>query len=379
MNQHRTTILLCIIMALYSCDTPQHDNHDIYINSFNEESNISFWDKVFTDYQVIPLELDSACLGVPGLLKMRAYEGKILICDGYTGSVFLINNDGSLVSHISKIGRGPGEYNMLQSGVFYDSRVYVLADETKVIQYSIEGDYISQTSLGQSAQDFITLKDGDFAFMTPRYEGDNNIEDRIVVMNSLLKPTRRFFPTEYQLYYYGSHFSRVYDQEDEFLYIQPWARIDKCNNNSIITTYHIDLHGKGYPDKLLKSDDWEEIYRIMEDTPEIFYITDAFENESYLLLTICMMSYASESRVGYWLINKADWSSRIEYFEYEGSEMAFMGFPLMLTPDNEVVFICNLAEFNTIMTKDSLRKVANAVLPFSSKNEQIMLICKISN
>lgn len=372
-------IFLLSVVFFFSCATEDKEVCDVYINSFSEESNVSFWNQVFTDYRVIPLDLNGAVLGTPVLLKMKVSDGKTLICDGQTGSIFLINENGDLVSHISKVGRGPGEYNMLQSVAYRDSSIYVLADEREVLEYTIEGEFISQSSFGQSAQDFIVLKDGDIVFMIPRYEGENNIDNRIIVTDSSLKPIRGFFPAEYQLYYYGSHFSRIYDKEDEFLYIQPWSRIDKCSRDSIITTYHFDLHGKGYPENLLKSDDWEQILAIMEETPEIYYIADAFENQNYLFVTICLLSYAEEKRIGYWLINKTDWSSRIEVFDYGGEEMAFMGFPLMLTPDNEVVFICNMSSFDAITTKESLRKVSNVVRPFSNENEQIMLICKISN
>ena len=361
-----------------SCTTKQKDLCDVYINSFAEETNTSFWNNVFTDIRAIPLDLNGALLGTSTLLRMRASGEKLLISDVQTGSAFLLNSDGSLFSRISKIGRGPGEYSVLQSCAYRDNSVFILADDTEVLEYSIKGDYITQATLSQSAHDFIFLKEKrDIAFLIPRYEGEEDIEDRLVITDSSFQPIKSYFPEEYQLYYYGSHLSPVYDEDDAFLCIQPWPRIDKCNRDSIMMSYHFDLHGKDYPEKLLQSDDWEEILGVMEDTDEIYYIEDAFENRNYLLLSIIMMSKAEEKKSGYWLINKKDWSSRIEYFEYGGAEMSFFGMPLMLTPSNEVVFICNLSEREAIVGGDAFKSVTEAVQSYP--NDHIMLMCKISD
>ena len=371
-----TFFLFTSAFLICSCNREQISNSDVYIDSFSEESNTSFFDRVFSDIKVIPLDLGDSILGSHLRLSFKEEDDRLLITDQETGSVFLLNRDGTLVSSFTKVGRGPGEYTYLQSGAYHDKHVFVLADGNHFYEYSEQGDFLNAFELEQSAHDFVFLDDTFFTFFVPRYEGENVDEDRLVTLDTHFQRIGSFFPMSFQLYTYRSHLTRVSGEDNHFLCIQPWPRVDKCDQESVKITYRFDFHGKEYPQKLLEQDSYEAILDILTTTPEIYYIADAFENPQFLLISLFQLVNGIETRVGWWLINKTERTSQIEYFEYTGTVFSALGMPVLLTQDDKVLLLCDIVALNDIVRQHPYTKIAEQIKGISS--QQVLLLCTIS-
>ena len=371
-------LLLTLCLTAISCATKKPLSTDIYIDSFSEESNISFFNDIFSDIEVITLDLGGRLLGYPSLVNLKEIDGHYLIADRDNETVFLLDQDGSLITFLSKMGRGPGEYSHIQSAEYANHHIYLLVDGKSILEYSEEGEFLNQHTFSWSASDFIAYDDNVFTFLISRLEGEEGaVVNRIALLDKEFQMKSSFFPMPYQLYTYGSHLQRV-SGEEEFLCIQQWPQIDKCNKGTIVKTYHLDLHGKEYPETLLRQNDYEDILNLLIDTPEIYYISDAFENSKYLLLSVSNLVHGDESRWGWWLIDKTNKSSRIEYFDNDSSEFTTFGQPILLTEDDKVIFLCDSDNLDDLLNQKNFSSIRNKISQPLSLGNQIMLMCTIS-
>ena len=371
-------ILLILCLTAISCATKKPLSPDIYIDSFSEESNISFFNDIFSDIEVITLDLGGRLLGDPSLVDLKEIDGHYLIADRDNETVFLLNQDGSLITFLSKMGRGPGEYSHIQSAEYANHHIYLLVDGKSILEYSEKGEFLNQHTLSWSATDFIAYDDNDFICFISRLEGEgDSAVNRIALLDKEFQMKSSFYPMSYQLFTYGNHLQRV-SGEEEFLCIQQLPQIDKCNKETIVKTFHLNLHGKEYPETLLDQNDFEDILNILIDTPEIYYISDAFENSKYLLLSVSNLVHGDEARWGLWLIDKTRNSSRIEYFDVDSSEFTTLGLPVLLTEEGKVIFLCDSDNLNDLLNQKSFSSIRNKIAQPLSLGNQIMLMCTIS-
>jgi len=367
---------LCLpSILLLSCKADVGDPSHVLIDSFSEKSTASFIEDVYSDVRLVPLELDGHLLGSSMLMLLeQAGEGYILT-DRQSQAGYLFNPDGSLRTYISKVGRGPGEYNSLEHVKYQDHKIVALADGDHVIEYSEAGDLIRESFLDYDFMDFQLFRDKGAAFLVSRSDGEDEVCDRIIFTDTLFQKTASFFPQAFQLFNYESHLSRVGD--DEYLYVPVTStQIYQCRMDEVVKTYDIDLHGKEFPDSILKADDFEVMLDVMMRTPEIYYVPQAFENQDFLLLGLGNIIDGEDKDSGVWLIDLKDMSSRIEYCEQKSVEYSFFGPPQMLTPDNEVVFICDLSLYDEV--KNSVPGLSRYDSLFADcPSDSALLFCKI--
>ena len=112
---------------------------------------------------------------------------------------------------------------------------------------------------------------------------------------------------------------------------------------------------------------------ISTTTPEIYYIADAFENPQFLLISLFQLVNGIETRVGWWLINKTERTSQIEYFEYTGTVFSALGMPVLLTQDDKVLLLCDIVALNDIVRQHPYTKIAEQIKGISS--QQVLLLC----
>jgi hypothetical protein len=372
-----TFALMAISM---SCGQNTAENSsDLEINSFSEESNMSFFNDLISEIKATPLNTGDILMGTSGAFKMTKADNKFLITDLQTNSVFLFNDDGTLITHISKVGRGPGEYTGIQSSVFSNHKIIALADNGHIIEYSEDGEFEKESFLETSVSDFCLLDDGLFAFLVPLNEGESDIEDRVIIADSSYKQIKSFSSQQYQLYDFGSSLSKVQNDGDSFLHIQACSpRIEKCNNEGVINSYNINLHGKEFPESFVRAEDYDNLFNILTSTPEIYSILNAYENQDYLLFAVCFMSDGEEKEIGLWLLNKNDYSSNIEYINLSDNLFSFIGPPLMLTRNNEVVFICDASMYESVREDYPKFNALNTIISANPDNK-IMLTCKLGH
>ena len=377
MKTHFGAFIIPVIL-FFACSPKQRDLSNAYIDSFSEESDADFFREVFSDIRAIPMDLADHLLGSNAFLRFEKADDGFLLTDRQAGSIYLLDGDGSLLTHISKIGRGPGEYNEIQHAVYKNHSIIVLADGSHVIEYSESGDLVKEAVFEEWFADLAPLEENGYALFEYRDCGENEVEDRIIITDSAFVKKRSFLPLEYQLFNYGALTFGVVGENGRYLCVQQSCPvIYKCDRDTVITTYTFDLHKKEFPAKMLEADDYETILEVLMGTPDMYGIASAFENRDYLLLALSHLVDGDESRIGHWLINKKDLESRIEYQDLKGPLFEFFGPPQLLTADNEVVYVCEASLYDTVMDLiPGLSDVANVFQEGSPDN--VLLFCKIA-
>lgn len=347
----------------------------VEINSFSDKSNASFFGEVYSDVRLLPLDLDGHLLGSSSQLSLDKADDAYLITDMQTGALLLFDADGALKTYISKVGRGPGEYNYLQTCKYRDHKMLALADDMRIIEYTEDGELSAEYPLDNYYMDLLLSGNEGATLLLSRSGGEEEVCDRIIFTDDSFQKTSSFFPQAFQLFTFGSHLTKLDD--DAYLYVPlSEPKVYKFRGNELVTTFEFNFRGKGFPESFLKSDDWEVMLEVMTNTPEIYYVGEAFENGDYLLFGLGNIINGEDRDRGLWLIDKKDMSSQIEYYDYKGSPFAFFGPPQILTPDNEIVFVCDVSLYDDV--KDSIPGLSRYAALFENcPSDNALLFCKI--
>ena len=362
-------------IIMLSCKAGGGDPSVVDIDSFSDKGNASFFEEVYTDMMLLPLDLDDHLLGSSHQLHLEQADDGYVITDMQTEAILLLGPDGSLKTYVSKVGRGPGEYNYLQTCKYRDHKMIALADDSHVIEYTEDGELSAEYTLDYAFADLMLSDNGGAVMLMSRYDGEEEVCDRIIFTDDSYRQTSSFFPLGFQLFNFGSHLTKL--SGDEYFYVPlSMPQVFKCRGNEVVTTYNFDFRGKGFPEAFLKSDDWEVIYDVMMSTPEIYYVGGAFETPDFLLFCLGSIIDGDDKDYGLWLIDRRDMSSKIEYYDRNGSEYGFFGPPQMLTPDNEVVYVCDVSLYDDV--KDTVPGLSRYASLFEDcPSDYALLFCRI--
>ena len=370
---------LPLLLALaVSCGTDKKSGEgETRLDSFSAESNASFFQDVYSDVRIIPIQFDGDVLGSSLNVSLKEKEDRYILVDQVTQTVFSFDRDGKPLGRISKPGRGPGEYNQLVSCDYADGKYIVLADGGHIIEYDAQGDMLREFFLERQLMD-VAVVDGTPVLLVSRIDGETEeVADRILVCDASYQPQSSFCPEGIQFFNYNSVLTPVAGEAGSFLYVEPVSeQLHKCNKEGILHTYKVDFNGKAMPDKLRTADDYEVILNTLEGEPDIFCYEKAFENENHLLLAVEHLESGSETEIAHWLVDKRDGSSRIEYMDYDGELFSFLGVPMLLTEQDEVVYAVDTEMLDAaIAAVPSLAAVKDS-LP-ASFSGPALLVCKI--
>ncbi|MCR5018541.1 MAG: 6-bladed beta-propeller [Bacteroidales bacterium] len=366
-----------VALATACGQAPQGAADEILIDSFSTKTNASFFQNVYSDIRVLPLDTGGEAMGGSLSLSLEEADGKYLVTDLGTGSIYAFGRDGSLLQRISKVGRGPGEYSNLHASTFVGDKTVVLADGGHIIEYDAQGEMVRDCTLDRELAD-IAIVAGKPVLLVSRVDGDPAAEtDRILVCNASYQPESSFCPQGFQLFNFESNLTAVAGSKEKFLYVESLStQLRKCSTDGVSFTYNLDFKGKGVPEAILESVDYEEILRVMEETPDMYLYFRAFENDDYLLLVLQHLVRSEDTEAATWLIDKDDWSSRIEYMDYKGDAFGFLGVPQSLTEQDEVVYAVDTEMLDAaVAAVPSLAAVKDS-LP-ASFSGPALLVCKI--
>ena len=370
---------LPLLLALaVSCGTDKNSGAgETRLDTFSAKSNASFFQDVYSDVRIIPIQLDGEVLGSSLNVSLKEKEDRYILVDQVTQTVFSFDRTGKPLGRIRKPGRGPGEYSQLVSCDYADGKYTVLADGGHIIEYDAQGDMLREFFLERDLMD-VAVVDGSPVLLASRIDGEEDAEaDRILVCDASYQPQSSFCPEGFQLFNYSSVLTPVAGEEGSFLYVEPIStQLYKCNKEGILHTYVVDFNGKAMSEKLRNADDYEVILGVLESEPDIFCYEKAFENGNHLLLAVEHLESGSETEIAHWLVDKRDGSSRIEYMDYDGELFGFLGVPMLLTEQDEVVYVVDTEMFDAAVAAVPSLAAVKGSLP-ASFSGPALLVCKI--
>ena len=355
------------------------DDGKVVIDSFSTKTNASFFQDVYSDIRVVPLQTGDIALGTSGGLQLKDEGGKYILTDAEANAIYTFDHSGKLLGRIMKVGRGPGEYMQLAACEYHDGKYIALVDGGRVIEYDGQGELIREIAQEHDLMD-LAIVEGQPVLLVSRVDGDPaEVSDKILVCNADYQPVSSFCPQGFQLFNYASKLVPVVGALGTFLYLEPVStQLHKCNKDGIISTYDLDLKGKAVPDAILHADDFEKMLAVMENTPDMYCCSRVFENDNYLLLSLEYLSNGVESLRGQWLIDKRDGSSRTEYLDYGDEFFGFLGLPQQLTARDEVVYIVDTELLDAALADaPALAAVKDGLV--AAAGGPALLFCKIKD
>lgn len=193
-------LYLILLLSSACTDSRQYDYYTIELEELKAEALLI--DSIFNVEKIIRLQSSEAS-SINQISKVSFSEDRIVIADKFGNSVLLFDGDGSFLGRISGKGRGPGEYLRL-SDVYVDfdnDRIYIMdgCEAQKVLVYSLDGAFISETSFEFCANSFTKLDGQYFAFFltVDRYKENCESFPTLLITDAL-----------FQEQWSGIHFSK---------------------------------------------------------------------------------------------------------------------------------------------------------------------------
>ncbi|HTN22269.1 MAG TPA: 6-bladed beta-propeller [Pelobium sp.] len=181
---------LILIAPLLSCNVADSDKslptvngNTVHINP--RASDKTEFSKVVTNIKYIQLETNSNCL-VSNIDKVLYKKGLYYIWDSRFNTLTIFNDKGRYISNIGAIGRAPGEFLSIHDVEFSkdSSSIYLLSsDSEKLIEYNLEGKYISDIKTNLRASNFGILNN-DFYFFTNKNVTSNSENYNLIRTNA---------------------------------------------------------------------------------------------------------------------------------------------------------------------------------------------------
>lgn len=138
---HYSFWLILSLLLASGCNRtllPECENFEFPLASDWDE--LGFFDNI-ESYDVIKLEaVEEATIGT--IDKVVFYDGNLYVLDKKRRRIVIFDNQGTYVSKIDRVGRGPGEYLQIDDFDIHDGKVYLLA-WGKVQRCSLSGEYES--------------------------------------------------------------------------------------------------------------------------------------------------------------------------------------------------------------------------------------------
>ena len=180
MRNHVCHSLLSVLIILsVSCSNKHYEPgaNEIYVDFengsptvINSEDDLFNYSNYLDSVLYIPLETSENCL--IGNVNDLHLANDMLFVEADFKSVFVFDLNGKLLSKVSKIGRGHGEYGKLAwfdvNPTNNEISIYDVTSH-RILVYSVEGDFIRQFTLEHIPRDFCVLPNGNYLFYTPDY------------------------------------------------------------------------------------------------------------------------------------------------------------------------------------------------------------------
>lgn len=137
---------LIFLLSLISCSSGDNGGNEIFI--FQNKLEIYFTSKFISDVKFIPLETNEDCI-IGNISKVLFSKGKYYILDSKSAKqIFVFDSLGKFLTHIGKIGKGPGEFIRPVDFCIDNKANYILIIDAdrKIIKADLNGNFILEKS-----------------------------------------------------------------------------------------------------------------------------------------------------------------------------------------------------------------------------------------
>lgn len=186
---------IVLIMCFAACNRQQEwPVQQIDLSQISENDiKLNLSEFIDTLFYIIPEAVDSGIIGTYN--KVIIKNDTIVIADNF-GSVFVYSISGTYINSFNYKGRGPGEYTRITDIEFYNGRIYILDNTTKMHSYNVSGEFLGGVSTPELPEYFMEAYGYLFNYTVPPWLKMNDYY-RFSVYDYKLNKVNSFYRTYY--------------------------------------------------------------------------------------------------------------------------------------------------------------------------------------
>jgi len=310
---------------------------------------------------LIPLEHTDKLIGK--IDKFIVTKENFIILDTYTSkAIFIFSKLGKIKKVISKIGKGPGEY-VMPINCFFDEKkqkLYVL-DLTlrKVIEYNINGEFISEFKIPFGSFSFTKTLNGNFLFSAGTFT-DQNKGFEFLTTDSLGNSLNKSFKlaVAFTNLNIGNN-KEIYFQKDSIFVVPKFANtIFRFINGSLEPILKLDFGRYKIPVNFFKEDESKnkKISKLM-NSEFVYSLSNFSATENYFIFTIF-----SEKHNHLFFINRKTNDYTSGYIIID--DIKYLGFPQTFVAYENLIY----GAFDNWQILDLKKVMPKSIFPDKLKN-----------
>lgn len=239
-----------VIMLMIGCDAShtikQGESH-ITLN-ISPQKDDSFLLSSFID-SIAFIKLETNEIEIVGnISKVQLFGDTIYILDRDRNAILLYNINGSYITKIQNVGRGPGEFLQLVDFEVNKHGVFLLDYPSKIIQYSHKNEYLREFYLDNAYTFGFTYFEDLFWFSNEK--GSEYEKFHFTVINQDGNNIGNFVKKNFLEKEFSWHLGGEFNKHDTILYISPLFdnRIYSVNGNDVELVYTLNFERYSFPD-----------------------------------------------------------------------------------------------------------------------------------
>ena len=286
-----TIVFLCVL--LLSCsggEKPESPNTKIiYANFGGAGENVPFkLSQVIDSVRYISIESSSVPIGHVQELKFAC--NRYYLADQSSHTIYVVDEDGGITSHIGRLGRAENEYITLQCFDVNPANGQVSIYDgasRKMVIYAENGDFVRsfRTDRSDVIRDFAVMADGSYLFYTPDYAAGSHRGAWLADSNGMF--ISQLITIDDNFRYGGLYPEYLYRLNDETICLmggEDHDRIYHIIRDSVSVPYKIDP-GSSIP-RSLRS---ESLVDMNKYRGSIYTKSDYIETDGWMSVTLSDM------------------------------------------------------------------------------------------
>lgn len=255
--------------------------------------------EIIDTVKFVTLELREGSL-VGNIAKVIVFEDRIYIYDNLTYSIFVFNIHGEYIFKISRIGKGPGEYNQVDLfDIDYENRQIILVDLMGywILRYDFKGNFISQEKIPIWIEGLApTFNGGVVVYANHR---DNTVkfsqEFNIYYLDSSMQVSNAYFP------YNSNNFSNprvkfstsesgsfyTYDN-DRYFFSHYKNHVYQVTETGLKPKYSFDFGKESFNEEYLNN---KSKLKAFIDKGEFYGLGNMLENDDFVIYSFYKSSF----------------------------------------------------------------------------------------
>jgi len=374
-----TTLILLIVLSVFSCKQKNTKNSEIVNIDFSSQKSISFFDnEVFKSVDYTLLEAnEGAMLGNKPKLILQNNIYYIYDRDKYYVTLFDLT--GKFINKVGVVGRGPGEY-VLSEDFLVDKKtnnVEIISLQNEMIyQYKSDGTFIDTLYTGTYAFSFTKDDDGNYWICKGPYGEENDIKgkEQIYKINGKGELLKKYLPID-NIAFRNPMPEESLTEVNGNLFFKIWFdnTVYRISDNGAEPVAIFDFKERSITKDILMTPPEQFINKLMEK--EFLTIQKYLENDDYIYAGI---ENGDVTKFYHYLFNKK--TSKAVFYEMNKDNTFRMGLGTakILTDKNELIFIGDPVILNELINSgNNLFSSAKEIPAMDEKSNNVIVKLKI--